>query len=124
MSKSTVKNHLTAFLPSLIWAGVIFIFSAQQVLPSLHLSTLDFLFKKSAHMFVYGVLYWLVYRGLSQVDTPSSQKWWIAMIICLIYAASDEFHQSLVSGRSATLRDVGYDFLGAGLVLLRKKDYI
>jgi VanZ family protein len=36
----------------------------------------------------------------------------------------DELHQSTVTGRTATLIDVGFDFAGASLVALRKFNYI
>ncbi|MBR5116337.1 MAG: VanZ family protein, partial [Lachnospiraceae bacterium] len=36
-----------------------------------------------------------------------------ALIIAVLYAASDEFHQSFVPGRSCMLGDVGIDSLGA-----------
>jgi VanZ family protein len=124
MTKPKLKAYLRAFLPSAIWAGIIFIFSSQTTLPSLHLSLLDFLFKKSAHIFVYAVLYLLLHTGLRQIDVKPQRRWWLALIFCMLYAASDEFHQSLVAGRSATVRDIGFDFLGAWLVILYKLDYL
>ena len=36
-----------------------------------------------------------------------------ALLIAVLYAASDEFHQSFVPGRSCMLGDVGIDSLGA-----------
>jgi len=37
----------------------------------------------------------------------------LAALISLLYAVSDEFHQSLVDGRHGTPRDVALDALGA-----------
>lgn len=121
---TTAKKYLTAFLPATIWAVIIFLFSAQRMLPSLSLSLLDFLLKKTAHMFVYAVLYFLVYRGLNQIQINKSKIWWQTLLIGLIYAASDEFHQSMTPGRTATLRDVGFDFLGMSLIILKKFKYV
>ncbi len=43
-----------------------------------------------------------------------------ALVLCLLYAASDEFHQLFVPGRSCQFRDVCIDTLGAaaGILLL------
>lgn len=118
------RRFLLAFTPAIIWAGLIYWFSAQQVLPSLHLSTLDFLFKKTGHIVVYAVLYFLVLFGFKQVDAKPKISWWLSLITCLLYAISDELHQSHVSGRTASIRDVGYDFLGMSLVILRRMNFI
>jgi VanZ family protein len=93
---------------------LIFFFSAQSGLPSPDDYLLDFIFKKSAHMFVFAVFYILVWRGVQRSVQPQTQTagWLLPMIICLSYAALDELHQSLTPGRSATIRDVGYDALG------------
>ena len=44
-------------------------------------------------------------------------KWKLIWLLAILYAASDEFHQSFVAGRGATLMDVGIDSIGAGLGL-------
>ncbi len=124
MPKYNPKKIILAFLPSIIWAGLIFFFSAQQMLPSLYLSVLDFLFKKTAHIFVYAVLYILVYQALTKVEVDPKKRWWLGLAVCLVYAVNDELHQAAVPGRTATLRDVGYDFLGMGIVILKQKNYI
>lgn len=77
-------------------------------------------------MFVYAVLYFFLHMGFSRINSKKNQKkvWIQAFLVCLVYAISDEIHQSTVSGRTATLRDVGYDMLGTSLVFLRKFRYI
>ena len=45
-------------------------------------------------------------------------KWKLIWLLAILYAASDEFHQSFVAGRGATVMDVGIDSIGAGLGLL------
>jgi VanZ family protein len=116
-----------AFFPPLAWAVVIFLFSSQSVLPSLNISAADFVFKKGAHMFVYGVLYFLLWRGFTLVSVKKEthpQRWALPMAICLIYALTDEYHQSWVSGRTATFRDVGFDMLGASISWLKMYGYV
>ena len=130
----SISTYLNAILPPILWAGMIFLFSHQSILPGFSLSVLDFLFKKSAHVFVFGVLYLLIWRAgflikfnAKKLDSslmPSYKNWWLPLAIVIIYAVSDELHQSLVSGRSASLRDVGFDTLGASLMMLKIYHYI
>lgn len=98
----------------MLWGGLIFTFSAQSSLPSPDDYLLDFIFKKTAHIFVFAVMYLLVWRATQRSFKPRSitTSWLLPLVITLCYAALDELHQSITPGRSATLRDVGYDSLG------------
>lgn len=118
--KNKFKDYFLAFIPSLSWAILIFLLSSQQVLPSLSLSLADFIFKKTAHIVVYATLYFLIIRGFLKLNYKFKEIWIKAFIICLIYAIFDEIHQSTVPGRTATITDIGFDSLGAGLVALYK----
>ena len=121
-----INKLLNACAPPLIWAGVIFLFSSQASLPGFEESIHDFIFKKTAHIFVYLVLYLLLKRAVEiTINKKSSRKQLLVPVfICLVYAVSDELHQSFVPGRYATLRDVGYDMFGVGVAFLRKYDFI
>lgn len=117
--KITLRDYFLAYLTPTLWAAFIFILSAQQVLPGFSISVYDFIFKKAAHMFVYGVLYLLLFRAYAKTSSHQNHKsYLIPLCIALIYAFIDEMHQSTVPGRYPTLRDVGYDFLGMTTVLL------
>ena len=124
---SKITLWLNAFLPPISWASLIFFLSSQQVLPGPGVSSLDFFFKKVAHMFVYAVLYFLLSRGVELVVDKKSDpriRLFLPMLLVVGYAVSDEVHQYFVPNRYATLRDVGYDILGSSLVVLRKFKYI
>lgn len=123
MNKKFVKLF-KAFSPAALWAVVIYLFSAQEVLPGLSLSISDFLLKKTAHMFVFAVLYLLMLRGFALLGESPLRAWKKTALICLSYAILDELHQTIVPGRSGTVRDVGYDFLGISLAFLQKFKYI
>jgi VanZ family protein len=130
-----VRIFTVYYLPVLLWALAIFMVSAQPSLPSPTVATLDFLIKKAGHMFVYGVLYFLILRAWlkSQADWPTSRTTanqtltssavWGPLLLCLLYAISDEAHQSFVFGRFGSPRDVGFDMLGAGIVFLKTHGY-
>ena len=122
-----------AWLPPVAWALFIYLLSDQGVIPSFSEVWHDFIFKKSAHMFVYAVLYFLFHRAVAltltknSAEAPSnlsSRVFIFALILTFLYASSDELHQMFVPGRYGTIRDVGYDMLGAGIVLLRQYQYI
>ncbi|HQM16103.1 MAG TPA: VanZ family protein [Candidatus Woesebacteria bacterium] len=124
MKKNPLINVLRAFAPAVIWAGIIFFFSDQEVLPGLSISAFDFLLKKSAHIFVFAILYLLLMKGFGQVRPSSRYSWWQALLICLLYACADEIHQTMVSGRNASTIDVGFDITGVTLAFLRHHRYI
>lgn len=109
-----VTHWLNAFFPPLFWAGAIFVFSSQTALPAVGYSTLDFISKKTAHMIVYGVLFYLLNRTftLTKKNYSIQTQWYLPFFICLLYAVSDETHQHFVPNRFASLRDVGYDTVG------------
>ncbi|WP_318617969.1 VanZ family protein [Sporosarcina sp. YIM B06819] len=70
---------------------------------------LEFLLRKSAHFFIFGLLAVAVYIVL-----PT--KWYrtiIALFITLALAIGDEYHQSLTGGRTPSSKDVLLDMAGA-----------
>ena len=85
------------------------------------IETFQFLFRKTAHFMIYGVL-----GVFSFLTFVTYQKFLfrirlaISSLVCLTYAITDEIHQIFVAGRSGELRDVMIDFLGAllGILLL------
>jgi len=99
--------------------GVIFYLSAQSQLPTPDEAWLDLLLKKSAHIAVYAILAWLLARALVQEGPVQPRHFRLALFLTVLYALSDELHQSFVPGRTARLLDVGFDTLGALLALAR-----
>ena len=95
---------------ALVWMAIIFWFSNQPTLFYLPESWLDTLFKKTAHAAAYGVLWSLWWLA-------TGRRTWLAMIITVGYAFSDEYHQTFVPGRHGQLFDVGIDTLGALLAM-------
>jgi len=107
------------WLPPVLWMGVIFIVSAQPTLPYYPDTLLDLILKKAAHMIEYGILAFLLWRALSRGrGTLSWSALVTAFVVSVLYAASDEYHQSFVPGRNGTPVDVGIDAVGALVALL------
>lgn len=111
---SGVGALLLRWLPVLAWMALIFAFSAQPTLPSLPGAWLDVLFKKGAHFGVYAVLAALCWRALM----PRRAAWGWAWLLAVLYACSDEWHQSFVPGRHPAVTDVLIDAAGAATALL------
>jgi len=103
---------LSAWVPVIVWAGVIFILSAQSDLRFVPDAGLDFFVRKVGHMGVFGILALLVWRALA-LTTGWSRPWAWAFVITVVYAASDELHQGLVAGRYPSGVDVAIDAVGA-----------
>lgn len=59
-----------------------------------------------------GVAYW---HGLGW-DKPGA--WWKAWLLAILYAFTDEFHQSFIPGRTPWLVDIAIDGVGALIGLL------
>ena len=82
----------------------------------------DFIFKKSAHVTEYAILFWLLFRAMSDDNKDVTKSMFIKVfILTVLYAFSDEWHQTFVAGREGTLRDVGFDTIGTLISLNLKK---
>lgn len=118
----------SAHVLTLIWMLVIFLFSHQPAaisdtqsgvfvdqlqvwLPATDSGFLTFIVRKGAHIFAYFMLGVLTFRALRQTKLAKPALWTI--IICAIYAATDEFHQLFVVGRSGEMRDILIDTVAA-----------
>jgi VanZ family protein len=105
-----------AWLLVLVWAGFIFTLSATPDLRFAQADVVDFVVRKAGHMAAFGILAVLAWRAISY----SRQRGAIAasLALTILYAASDEFHQSFTAGRHASPVDIGIDSAGALIALL------
>ncbi|MDP3955516.1 MAG: VanZ family protein [bacterium] len=103
------------WLPVLLWALVIFTFSNFPTQKTSEIFWEDFLLKKTAHFIEYAFLFVLIYRALrnTRQGISTGQIVFVALAIVILYASSDEFHQTFILGREGTLRDVLIDTSGA-----------
>jgi VanZ family protein len=86
----------------------------------LTLVRLEFFLRKAAHVSEYAVLAVLLYRAFVHTMFQSRRVLSAGLVLlsCAAYAASDEFHQSFVPSRTASLRDVMIDVCGATLAMV------
>lgn len=132
-------KKLAAWLPSLVWMGLIYAMSAmpgdvsgaqsgallqmilsaaERIFPGIAAvpaDTLHLLLRKGAHMAAYAVLALFNFRALSACG--AKRPYLDALLLSAAYAASDEFHQGFVAGRGPSVRDVMIDAAGALLAL-------
>lgn len=112
-----MKRRALRGLLALAWMGLIFWLSAQPDLPHAPEPWLDVTVKKAGHAVLYGVLAWL-YRGALQGDgPPSGRARLLAFGLAVLYAVTDEIHQSFVPGRTPSPWDVVIDGVGAALAV-------
>ena len=84
----------SAWLPVVVWAGVIFAFSSVPSL-STELGTWDTILRKLAHLAEYAVLGALLDRALRRSHLI------VAVAVAGLYAVTDEVHQLFVEGATA-----------------------
>lgn len=79
------------------------------------LKYLVFPVRKCAHLSLYLILGILVISLLREYMVINAKLVLLSLLICFLYACSDEIHQLFVPGRSGEVRDVLIDTLGACL---------
>lgn len=103
----------------LAWMALIFTSSAQPDLARYPDSMTDAVLKKLGHMIEYGVLALLVWWALHAHGVPVERRGLLAAFaVAVIYAASDEWHQTFVPGRNGNAYDWTVDLAGAGIALV------
>ena len=132
-------RNLRKILPWLfviLWMIIIFYLSHQQVEQSNNLSkeltdviikavekiapeknfklgNFNHIIRKNAHFFSYLILGVLVAYGLGSNGLRGYRGIGLALLICVLYAISDEAHQLFVPGRGGQVKDVILDSAGA-----------
>ena len=109
-------NHNTSFLfrPFMQW-----LFPG---MPDDMLEHIHHIVRKTAHFTEYAMLGVLVWRAVHFDPVFASfsprRQFWFALLCCLFYASTDEFHQIFVPGREPAVLDVLLDTCGSGFALL------
>ena len=121
-----MKNKKLNLILVIIWMTIIFIMSSfnstesssqsnfivdivANIFHITNTSTLSIIIRKLAHYTEYLILGILVMN----LNNNKSKSIYLSIIICLLYAISDDFHQFFVPGRSCQILDIAIDFLGS-----------
>jgi len=133
-----MRRFLKYWLPVLAWMIFIFIGSTD-LLSAEHTSrfigpflrwfapdvsdatvgSVQLVVRKCAHLTEYAILAALLFRAFRQSQPRLGRSLAMSLFIAAVYAALDEFHQSFIASRTASLWDVLVDCIGAagGLAL-------
>jgi VanZ family protein len=125
--------------PPIIWMSAIFFFSTdifsgdntesllwkvmEATYPSLSRELFDsihFFLRKAGHFSVYAILALLLYRGFrSGAVTRWRWRWALSsLMVVIIYAAFDEYHQTFTRHRTASIYDSMIDASGGATALV------
>lgn len=138
IKSATPKNRLWRYGPLIVWASLIFIGSSSilsgsntssflvkpmhWLFPTASDSTLQLahlLIRKAGHITEYAILAWLAARAFRTSSNELLRGRWflVALILVVLYSLSDEYHQSFVPSRTASIYDSMIDSVG-GLAAL------
>jgi len=105
----TAKKYYR-WIPALLVMGATYWFSSQPSNELPDFGVLDWLFKKSGHVIEYALLAVAYWYALGWNRNRRQLAW----LFAILYAVTDEFHQSFVPGRFPSVWDVLiFDNLGA-----------
>jgi VanZ family protein len=113
-------NRFRHWLPALLWAIIIFYFSAQSAAPQVSKQEgTQLALQKLGHATEYAILAFLVHRALRRGHqfTPRNAAL-LAALIAGAYGISDEFHQLFVPGRYCMVSDMAIDAAGGVLAMI------
>jgi VanZ family protein len=84
------------------------------------LAALHFITRKAGHFSEYAVLAFLARRAFITSSRAFLQRYWfqLGLVLVVIYGLLDEFHQSFVPSRTASIYDSAIDVAGGFTVLL------
>lgn len=76
--------------------------------------------RKTAHILIYALLGFLLMGSFSLYEIKVRTRMIFSALVGVLYAISDEWHQTFVNGRSGRIADVGFDFCGViiGIALM------
>ncbi|MCD7950754.1 MAG: VanZ family protein [Erysipelotrichaceae bacterium] len=78
-----------------------------------HYAYIELFFRKLAHMSIYFILSINVMVVLFTFNMKMSLRMFLSLLLCFLYALTDEFHQLFVDGRGASFVDCLIDTSGA-----------
>jgi VanZ family protein len=140
MPYEQMRRFSKNWLPVMVWVGVIFLGStdlmsvehtSRFIVPFLlwlkpnisaeTLASIHFIVRKCTHLGEYAILALLLLRGATLMTNSHQSipiRYLTVLGVSLIVAATDEFHQTFIASRRASVRDIMIDSSGAVLGLV------
>src|SRR2546423_3242107 len=138
---SNSSRRISRYAPLAIWAALIFIGSSS-ILSASHtaavlqpviwlfphtsgatLKLIQLVIRKAGHLTEYASLALLAARAFrtSSTEILGTRWFWISLALVIAYSLSDEFHQSFVASRTASIYDSLIDTIGGTAALVGLK---
>ena len=117
-----IRGLLFYWLPPIVLMIFIFSLSSRQRIGISEEFIINFIIFKTLHVMEYGVLYFFFFRAFNAYSTEKTSRAFIyAGIATLLFAISDETHQTFVPTREGSSRDIFIDTIGIGLCFMYTK---
>ena len=138
VSSDTTHHRLSRYGPLVMWAALIFIGSSSALsgtntsvvlrpvlwlfphASEATLALIHFLVRKAGHLIEYAILALLAARAFrtSTRELLRTRWFWVSLLFVVAYSLSDEFHQSFVPSRTASIYDSMIDSVGGFVALV------
>ncbi len=139
MARQTLNRRLWRYVPVVLWMGFIFYASTSEfsasntsriirpllvwLFPNIseeRIALAHFFTRKAAHFTEYAILGFLTARAFSSSAHRLLARGWFqfAMLLIVIYALTDEYHQTFVPSRTGSIYDCAVDTAGGLFALL------
>ena len=133
METRSTRERIWRYAPLIIWVALIFFASSNEfsadntsriigpllvwLFPNISEESLrlaHFLVRKAAHLTEYAILGWLAARAFTGSSREFLRQRWllVAVLLIVLCALLDEYHQSFVLSRTGSLYDSGIDIVG------------
>lgn len=122
-----IRHFVLYWLPPIIWMIIIFIMSSRQRISLADTEVENFLIFKSLHVIEYAFLYLLLFRASFKTFSKKitiQTIFFISIVGAILYAISDELHQTFVPTRQGSVRDIFIDTIGILLAFSYTKMYL
>jgi len=117
MKVKKIKKLFSLWIPPICWSFLIFYLSSRSLPSTSQIFWRDFIVKKSAHVIEYAIFSSMLYRAFRNSGISKRNSGIFAICLAIIYASTDEYHQSFTPGREPRVRDVIFDTIGASLAI-------
>ncbi len=107
--------NIERFLPLILTCCFIFIQSSRPAVAVSYVGWFNFFLHKLAHVIVFSLLFLFACRAFRDKK--------MALVFTILYAISDEYHQSFVATRTAAFTDVLIDSFAAGGIFYLSEKY-
>ena len=116
-----IRPSLANWIPQWLADGLPimeFHYNGQLITSALPYDFIEFFIRKAAHVGAFAGLAWLAIHTLRMMEWRRTTAVVIGALFTLLYAISDEWHQTFVAGRTGHAIDVGVDSIGIALVII------